>query len=183
MGDILERLRNPWEIKGGIAPELSDDWQHKLRQESADEIERLRGQLDRRAFADELTAALDCEPKLERAEADIERLRHDNEVSAAAADSYMGSANNLANALERAEAEIERLRTELDACTGGPGGCGYWREAAGRARDEIERYRVGLNALRANIHACNRNPIPNSKRMEWRDMVDALLGDSEAGDG
>lgn len=40
---------------------------------------------------------------------------------------------------------------------------------------EIERLHTGVTNLRNAIHACNRNPIPNRSRMEWRDMCDALL--------
>lgn len=43
------------------------------------------------------------------------------------------------------------------------------------AADKIERLRDVLERLRASMHACNRNPIPNSKRVEWRDMIDAAL--------
>lgn len=41
--------------------------------------------------------------------------------------------------------------------------------------NEVDRLCGVLLALRASIHACNRNPIPSSKRLEWRDMIDAAL--------
>ena len=45
--------------------------------------------------------------------------------------------------------------------------------------DIAEALRGGLADLRDAIHACNRNPIPNSQRMRWRDMCDALLAKLE----
>lgn len=32
-----------------------------------------------------------------------------------------------------------------------------------------------LKRLRDSIHACNRNPIPSTKRLKWRDLVDDIL--------
>jgi hypothetical protein len=32
-----------------------------------------------------------------------------------------------------------------------------------------------LGRIRSSIHACNRNPIPSSSRLEWRDMLDGLI--------
>ena len=48
---------------------------------------------------------------------------------------------------------------------------------------ENERLRVGISDLRAAIHACNRNPIPNSRRIRWRDLCDLLLAARETPDG
>lgn len=39
-------------------------------------------------------------------------------------------------------------------------------------RQEILRE---LGRIRNAIHACNRNPIPNSRRLEWRFMLDNLI--------
>ena len=41
--------------------------------------------------------------------------------------------------LATAHNEIDRLTHELEACTEGPGGCGYWREAAKQRETEIDR--------------------------------------------
>ena len=46
---------------------------------------------------------------------------------------------------------------------------------ANRAEGEAHRLRTGVANLRSAIHACNRNPIPNSQRIKWREMCDALM--------
>lgn len=37
-----------------------------------------------------------------------------------------------------------------------------------------------LTEIRNAVHACNRNPVPNRARVEWRDMIDSLIADLEA---
>ena len=49
------------------------------------------------------------------------------------------------------------------------------RRALVEQDDEIEKLRQGIQLLRNAIHACNRNPIPNSQRVKWRNMCDSLL--------
>jgi hypothetical protein len=44
-----------------------------------------------------------------------------------------------------------------------------------RLREENAQLKAFLRDLRNSIHACNRNPIPNSKRVEWRDRIDRAL--------
>lgn len=43
--DIIERLRNPWNIPDGVDRGKSADWEGALRDEAAHEIERLRDAL------------------------------------------------------------------------------------------------------------------------------------------
>jgi len=49
------------------------------------------------------------------------------------------------------------------------------RETNARMDDENVRLKYGVEWLRKVIHACNRNPIPNSQRMRWREICDDIL--------
>ena len=42
---------------------------------------------------------------------------------------------------------IEQLLEELSACTGGTGGCGYWREATKKRDEQIENLRLLIDEL------------------------------------
>lgn len=42
---------------------------------------------------------------------------------------------------------IEELLEELSACTGGTGGCGYWREATKKRDEQIENLRLLIDEL------------------------------------
>ena len=42
---------------------------------------------------------------------------------------------------------IEQLLEELSACTGGTGGCGYWREATKKRDEQIENMHLLIDEL------------------------------------
>lgn len=42
---------------------------------------------------------------------------------------------------------VEQLLEELSACTGGTGGCGYWREATKKRDEQIENLRLLIDEL------------------------------------
>jgi len=44
-----------------------------------------------------------------------------------------------------------------------------------RLKQDLEHIYIKLSALRNSVHACNRNPIPNSRRIEWRGQIDNIL--------
>lgn len=113
MADIVERHSPPWECEDhGEACLLAD--------------------------GDKLFCAI-CQDWAAQ-QAEIERLRHDNEVSAAAVDSYMGTADQLARDLDRADKVIDAVRqdiAEAKATCGGDGeGCATMLKYAHHATRE-----------------------------------------------